>query len=125
MKRAKPTAIAVCVTAGVVGLGLATGTAHAGTSGQHLRICLSPSVMDRDYKEIKVNGFDQNGSVQEVTWPVTPGQGCTDLSDHWWQGQTSIALTQSSAGANDGNGGADIPKDQGDSDWFTVNFGKF
>ena len=75
MRRVKLTAIAAITASGLVGLGLAaSGTAHAGTKGQQIRVCSA----DGDYRQVVLEGNNQNGEYEKVSNAFA--RGCTPIS---------------------------------------------
>ena len=106
MKHAKVATVAVAASAMVV-LGVAvTGTAHAGTNGQQLRVCVTGG----DYRRILANGPDQDGQEQGTVSEISP-EGCASIPGRRWKGQVRIAATGSQSLA-DAISSCDVPATQ-------------
>ena len=112
MRRVKLTAIAAIAASGLVGLGLAaSGTAHAGTKGQQIRVCSA----DGDYRQVVLEGNNQNGEYEKVSNAFA--RGCTPISDYWWVQVVKISLTDSASGAEPRERPCLVPIEQPTSDW--------
>ncbi len=122
MRRARMTAVAAIAASGVVGIGLAaTGTAHAGTKGQQVRVCATTP--HGGYRQVTLSGKNQEDADATVTNLFGPG--CTPISGFWWNGDVNIRLSNSNSGYADHNEICEVPESQLTSDWFecrvTVN----
>ena len=120
MKHAKVTTVAVVASA-VVGLGVAaTTTAHAGSNGQQISVCIG----EGDYSHIQVNGTNPDGQPQEATNAGPKPGGCVSLAGFWWKGHVSIAATESHSGRYlPTTGDCDVPTENPTSDFFTCEIG--
>ena len=113
MGRARMTAVAAIAASGVVGIGLvATGTAHAGTKGQQVRVCANVG----SYREVTLTGKNQDDA--DMTVSNLFGNGCTPISGFWWKGAVNITLSNSDSGYADHNETCEVPESQLISDWF-------